>query len=47
MVRGAYITFEEQNAKISGTENPICDGYEATTEMIDGNIKNLVDNFDH
>ena len=42
MVRGAYMTFESSLAKKNNYENPICDGYDATTKMIESNIQNLI-----
>ncbi|KAL4490914.1 hypothetical protein ABPG72_008650 [Tetrahymena utriculariae] len=44
MVRGAYINEETRIAKEKGIENPICDGLDKTTEMIESNLKFLVDN---
>lgn len=44
MVRGAYINEETKIAREKGVENPICDGLDKTTEMIESNLKYLVDN---
>lgn len=44
MVRGAYINEETKIAREKGIENPICDGLDKTTEMIESNLKYLVDN---
>lgn len=44
MVRGAYINEETRIAKEKGIDNPICDGLDKTTEMIEYNLKYLVDN---
>ncbi|CAD8202166.1 unnamed protein product [Paramecium pentaurelia] len=42
MVRGAYMVEESKLAKEQGKENPINDGYEATTSMIERNLEQLI-----
>ena len=44
MVRGAYVNEEARIAKENNTDNPICDGFDKTTEMIEDNLKLLIDN---
>ena len=44
MVRGAYIIEESHLAKAAGYENPVCDGYEATTNNINRNFSEIVRN---
>jgi len=44
MVRGAYMSFEKENAIKKNIENPVNESYEATSEMIHGNIENLIKN---
>lgn len=44
MVRGAYMQEESKLAVEEGRENPINDGYEATTAMIERNLEKLIQN---
>ncbi|EGR31817.1 proline dehydrogenase, putative [Ichthyophthirius multifiliis] len=44
MVRGAYMNEESRIAKKKGIENPICDSFDKTSEMINSNLKFLIDN---
>ena len=39
------MTFESSLSIEKNYENPICDGYDATTKMIESNIQNLINNF--
>ena len=43
MVRGAYINEETRIAKENGIENPICDSFDKTSEMINSNLVYLID----
>lgn len=42
MVRGAYMVEESKLAKEQSKDNPINDGYEATTSMIERNLEQLI-----
>lgn len=42
MVRGAYLVEETKLANEEGRENPINDGYEATTKMIERNLEKII-----
>lgn len=44
MVRGAYVNEETRIAKEKNIENPVCDGIEKTTEMIEGNLDFILRN---
>lgn len=42
MVRGAYMVEETKLSKKQNKENPINDGYQATTSMIERNLETLI-----
>ena len=42
MVRGAYIVEETKLSKEKNTDSPINDGFDATTQMYERNIKLLI-----
>lgn len=43
-VRGAYMKEENEIAQKEGLPSPVCDGYDATTENIHGNIQTALSN---
>ena len=44
MVRGAYVNEETRIAKEKNKPNPVCDGIEKTTEMIEANLDFILSN---